>query len=196
MRPIANLFELVFVRDDAYADYQGVFKVYPHLQEFSMQDLYSQHPTKPHHWRHEGRKDDIIVFRNGLKFNPLVHERTITSHPLVQHAVVVGTGRDKPAVLIELVPKGYTEDVSQQKDLLETIWPTVIQANNVTETYSQLERRYVIFAKQDKPFAVGLKGIVQRKVTVDLYAKEIEDLYASIVSGGLKALFHTEALAA
>ena len=194
MRPVADLFELVYVRDDAYADYQGVFKAYPHLQEFSMQDLYSRHPTKHHHWRHEGRKDDLIVFRNGSKFNPMVHERWISAHPTVNHAIVVGTGRDKPALIIELVPKSYTEDVVEQKRILEIIWPIVVQANSVVETYSQLESRYVIFARQGKPFPISLKGAVQRQATAHLYAKEIEDLYASIVNGGLKALFRTEAL--
>ncbi|KAF1849275.1 acetyl-CoA synthetase-like protein [Cucurbitaria berberidis CBS 394.84] len=192
MRPVADLFELVYVRNVAYADFQGVFKAYPHLHEFSMQDLYSRHPTKPHHWRHEGRKDDIIVFRNGSKSNPMVHERMIASHPAVQHALVVGTGRDKLAVIIELRPEVYTGDVQKQRNLLKTIWPIIIQANNVVETYSQLEARYVMFAKPDKPFAVGLKGVVRRKATVDLYAEEIEELYASIASGGLKALFRTE----
>ncbi|CAO2652023.1 Nn.00g003060.m01.CDS01 [Neocucurbitaria sp. VM-36] len=194
MRPVADLFELVYVRNPAYADYQGVFKAYPHLQEFSMQDLYSQHPTKLHHWRHEGRKDDIIVFRNGSKFNPMVHERMIASHPIVQHAMVVGTGRDKPAVIIEVLPTSYSDDIVGQRRLLEKIWPSINQANNAVETYSHVEPRYVMFAKRDKPFAIGTKGAVKRKATIDLYAGEIGDLYTSIATGGLQALFRTEAL--
>lgn len=57
MRPVVDLFELVYVIDAAYADYQGVFKTYPHLREFATQDLYSQHPKKFHHWKYEGRKN-------------------------------------------------------------------------------------------------------------------------------------------
>lgn len=194
MRPVADLFELVYVRKPAYADYQGVFKAFPHLQEFSMQDLYSPHPNKPHHWKHAGRKDDIIVFRNGWKLNPLVHERLIALHPMVRNAIVVGTGRDKPAIIVELHPEYRTEDALKLKYLMDSIWPQVIRANNVVETYSQVERRYAIFANKDKPFQVGLKGAVKRNATVRLYAKEIDDLYKSIASGGLKELFRTEGL--
>lgn len=194
MRPIADVFELVYVRNPAYADYQGVFKAFPHLQEFSMQDLYSPHPIKPHHWKHAGRKDDIIVLRNGWKFNPLVHERMIARHHTVQNALVVGTGRDKPAIIVDLRPEYRTENALELKNLLDSIWPQITRANNLVETYNQLEQRYTIFAKKDKPFEIGLKGAVKRKATVSLYEKEIDELYASITSGGLKELFRTESL--
>ena len=196
MRPVATLFELVYVKRPEYADFQGIFKAFPHLQEFSMQDLYSPHPSKPNHWKHEGRKDDLLVFRSGSKFNPKVHESLIASHPKVQHALVVGTGRDKSAVIIELRSEYYTEDKSQQKMILESIWPLVVEANNLGETYSELEQRYVIFAKKNKPFQISLKGTVLRKATTSLYAEEIDELYDSVASGGLKALFRTEAMSA
>lgn len=192
MRPIAGLFELVFVKDARLKEYQGVFKAYPHLEEYSMQDLYSPHPSKPHHWRHEGRKDAIIVFQNGWKFSPMVHERLIESHPFVQHAIVVGTGRDRPAVIIDLLPEFQTEDCSQLSAMLESIWPRIAQANNVVETYSQLERRYVIFTKKGKPLSANNHETMQRKAIIDLYADEIDDLYTSIVIAGLKGLFRTE----
>ncbi len=192
MRPLANLFELVYVKRPEFAEFQGVFKNFPELNEFSMQDLYSPHPTKPHHWKHEGRKDDIIVFRNGQKFNPQTHEYLIAQDPKVQYALMVGTGRDKSAVIIQLHPDYYTEDKTEQKNILESLWPQVIQANNVAENYSQLEQRYVIFAKKNKPFQVSLKNTVLRKATGSIYAKEIDELYDSIRSGGLKELFRSE----
>lgn len=191
MRAIAGLFELVFVKDERLSEYQGVFKAYPHLREYSMQDLYSPHPSKAHHWKHEGRKDDIIVFQNGWKFSPIVHERLIAAHPLVQHAIVVGTGRDRPAVIIELLPEFQTEDRSQLSALLEDIWPYIAQANNVVETYSQLERRYVIFTKKGKRLPVD-RAEVQRKAVIELYRHEVDDLYTSVARAGLKGLFRTE----
>ena len=93
MRPVANLFELVYVRNPECEDFQAVFGANPHLTEYPMRDLYSQHPTKPHHWKHEGRKDDIIVFKNGCKFNPILHERLISAHPRVRACMIVGTGK-------------------------------------------------------------------------------------------------------
>ncbi|KAF3009919.1 hypothetical protein E8E13_010968 [Curvularia kusanoi] len=193
MRPVADLFELVYVKNPEYAGFQGVFKIFPHLLEYPMRDLYSKHPTKPHHWRHEGRKDDIIVFQSGSKFNPMLHERTIAMHPRVHACLLVGTGRDRPAAIIELHPQYYTEDASVQKGLLKEIWPQVRKANDVADTFGQLEQRYIIFAKDTKPFQMGLKGTVQRLATTRLYEQEIEDLYTSIARGGLSTLFRTEA---
>lgn len=194
MRPVAGLFELVYVRKPECADFQSVFKVYPHLSEYSMRDLYSKHPTKAHHWRHEGRKDDIIVFRNGAKLNPMLHERLLAQHPKIHACLVVGTGRNKPAAIIEFYPQFISEDPSVQKALVKEIWPQARIANDVADAAGQLEQRYVIFAKKAKPFAMGLKGTVQRDATTSLYKQEIEDLYSSIAAGGLSALFQTEAV--
>ena len=193
MRPVADLFELVYVRNPDCAQFQGVFKIFPHLLEYSMRDLYSRHPTKPHHWRHESRKDDIIVFQSGSKFNPMLHERTIAMHPRIHACLLVGTGKDRPAAIIELHPQYYTEDASVQKSLLKEIWPYVQKANDVADTFGQLEQRYVIFAKDTKPFEMGLKNTVQRYATTRLYEQEIEDLYNSIAEGGMSTLFRTEA---
>ncbi|KZM22376.1 catalytic [Ascochyta rabiei] len=192
MRPVADLFELVYVRNPDCVEFQGVFKVFPDLLEYSMHDLYSKHPTKPYHWRHEGRKDDIIVFRNGSKFNPMLHERMIALHPKVHACMLVGTGRDKPAAIIELHPRYYTEDGLAQKALKHKIWLQASKANDVADIHGQLEQRYVIFSNKDKPFQMGLKGTVQRHATTRLYAQEIEELYASIADGGPSTLFQTE----
>jgi hypothetical protein len=193
MRPVADLFELVYVRNPDCAQFQGVFKIFPHLLEYSMRDLYSRHPTKPHHWRHESRKDDIIVFQSGSKFNPMLHERTIAMHPRIHACLLVGTGKDRPAAIIELHPQYYTEDASVQKSLLKEIWPYVQKANDVADTFGQLEQRYVIFATNTKPFEMGLKNTVQRYATTRLYEQEIEQLYTSIAEGGMSTLFRTEA---
>lgn len=191
MRPVSDLFELVFLKDLRLNNYQGVFKAYPYLEEYSMQDLYSPHPSKPYHWKHEGRNDDVIVYQNGWKFNPMIHERLIETHPFVHHAIVVGTGRDRPAVIIELLPKYQTENQSRLVALLEDIWPYIEQANNLVETYSQLERRYVIFTRHGNPLPVD-GGTTARKAAVELYADEIDNLYTSVANAGLKGLFRTE----
>lgn len=196
MRPVADLFELVYVRNPICADFQGIFKVYPHLLEYSMRDLYSKHPTKPHHWRHEGRIDDIIIFRNGSKLNPMLHERMIVTHPKVHACILVGNGQDKPAAVIELHSQHYTEDAVAQQAVKKEIWPQVNKANDVADAYGQLEQRYVIFAKKEKPFQLGLKGNVKRQETSLAYSEEIEELYNSIAHGGLRTLFQTEAIIA
>ncbi|KAI0415252.1 hypothetical protein F5X98DRAFT_230098 [Xylaria grammica] len=37
--------------------FQGVFYAFPELREWSMNDLYDRHPTKPFLWRYCGRRD-------------------------------------------------------------------------------------------------------------------------------------------
>ncbi|KAF2628558.1 hypothetical protein BU25DRAFT_430857 [Macroventuria anomochaeta] len=125
IRPVAKLFELVYV--------------FPHLLEHLMCDLYMKHPTKPHHWRHEGRKDDIIVFKN------------------VHACLLVGTNKDKPAAIVELHPQYYTEDSLVQRTFTKETWPQARKANDVADTFGQLEQRYVVFAKKKKPFEMELK---------------------------------------
>ncbi|KAJ8119138.1 hypothetical protein OPT61_g31 [Boeremia exigua] len=193
MRPVEDLFELVYVKNPMCAEFQSVFKAFPHLLEYSMRDLYSKHPTKPYHWKHEGRKDDMIIFKNSSKFDPMLHERFIAMHPKVHACMLVGTGKDKPAAIIELHKEYYTADASMQRELVKEIWPQVSKANDIADTFGQLEQRYIIFANKEKPFEMGLKDIVQRYTTTRLYAQEIEALYTSIAEGGPSTLFRTEA---
>src|ERR1700733_14259424 len=81
--------------------FQGVFFTFPDLQEYSMKDLYSKHPTKHGLWLYRGRADDIIVLANGAKLNPLSMENIITSHPQVLGCLVVGQGKFETAILVE-----------------------------------------------------------------------------------------------
>ena len=105
MKRQGEYYELVFVKNKQKADYQGIFKNFPHLEEYSTHDLFSKHPTKPHHWKREGRTDDTIVLKNGWSINPIFHEHLIASHDAVQHCVLAGTGMNVPVVIIELHEK-------------------------------------------------------------------------------------------
>ncbi|ORY14412.1 hypothetical protein BCR34DRAFT_646399 [Clohesyomyces aquaticus] len=189
MRPIgddSSLYELVFVRDAEHAVFQGAFKTQPRLTEYSMSDIYSKHPTKKNHWKHEGRKDDMIVFRSGWNFNPIIHEQFIGSHPAVQNCVLVGNGKDRPAAIIELKSDAYAEEEEGKGRLLDAIWPRIKEANRVADTAGQLRREYIIFGKKEKPFAIAGEGTVQRQATVKKYSPEIEELYTALgkESGG------------
>ncbi|KAF2015128.1 acetyl-CoA synthetase-like protein [Aaosphaeria arxii CBS 175.79] len=177
MRPLGHLYELVFVRRPEIEEFQGIFKTFPKKKEYSMSDLYSKHPTKPHHWKYEGRKDGMIIFKNGWNFNPLIHEQLIMAHTAVENCVLVGTGRDKPAAIIKLSKEYYTEDREALEDLLDDIWENVEQANELADTAGQLEQEYVIWARNDKPFLIAGKGTVQRKATIELYEHEVDELY-------------------
>jgi hypothetical protein len=184
-RPKGGLYEMVIVREPQQARFQSVFEVFPRLSEYSTSDMYSRHPRKPNHWKYEGRVDDLIVFRSGHNFNPVIHEHLITSHPAVQHCVLVGTERDKPAAIIELRSDIYTEDEQEQRHAINAIWPNIQHANSYADTIEQLGREFIIFSKKEKPFKISGTGTVQRKATVKLYEPEIDDLYARVDRGGI-----------
>ncbi|KAK5239995.1 hypothetical protein LTR16_011253, partial [Cryomyces antarcticus] len=91
LRPVSDdLYELVIERRKGSEAQQCIFMTFPELQEFSMKDLYSRHPdpAKADHWRYRGRADDVIVFQNGQKLNPLTMEATMCKHRDVQAMLV------------------------------------------------------------------------------------------------------------
>ncbi|TVY87466.1 Non-canonical non-ribosomal peptide synthetase [Lachnellula willkommii] len=172
-----DLYEMFIVRDKALDLYQGIFCTFPHLQEYSMKDLYSKHPTKEGFWLYRGRSDDIIVFSNGEKMNPLTVEARINSHEMVSSALVLGNGRFQSAVLVE--PAKPTHDQEYRRQLLDSIWTTVEQANETAEAHGRISKSLIMFTSPDKPMLRAGKGTVQRKMTLDAYGKEIEALYAA-----------------
>lgn len=170
-----GLYELFIVRDRELGVYQGVFGTFPELDEYSMKDLYSKHPTKPDMWLYKGRSDDIIVFSSGEKLNPVDIEDTILGHPDVDGAVVAGQGYAQSSLLIE--PKRTDSDGENTASLLEEIWPTIEVANNASPSHGRIHRDMIIFTSPGKPMLRAGKGTVQRKPTIDLYTDEIKTLY-------------------
>jgi hypothetical protein len=183
MRPHGNLHELVFVKNTKRADYQGVFMNFPHLEEYSMSILFVKHPTKPHHWKHAGRTDDIINLKSGFSFNPVLHEQLITTHATVKHCVVVGSGRDMLAAIIELHADYYG---MKEQDIILALSSRIDRANKYSDFAGQLRKDCIIFAKKEKPFVLAGNGTVQRKTTTKIYENETDRLYASVKSEGVK----------
>lgn len=175
----SNLYELVIVKDPSLSLFQSVFDIYPEQDEYPMRDLYSAHPSKPHHWKHEGRKDDMIVFASGTNFHPAPRERIINEHPAVKSCLVVGDRRCAPAALVELHAPYASKlhDEQGRKAMLQALQPKLDEVNRTADSVGQLSARRVLFASPEKPFLRAGKETVQRKATVELYAEEIEQLY-------------------
>jgi thioester reductase-like protein len=170
-----EVFEQVIVRDDKISEFQGVFKTFPDLKEYWTKDLYRKHPTKADYWLYQGRADDIIVFSNGEKLNPLSMEKTITKHPKVAATLVVGQKRFQPAALIELHQPAITDE--ERARLLEEIWLLVVQANKESPSHAQIQKSHIMFWNPEKPFLKTSKGTTRRQVTIKVYESEIERLY-------------------
>lgn len=128
--------------------------------------------------------DDVVIFADAKKLNPIPYEAIIEEHPAVATALICGTGRTRPAVLIQ--PRQWPKDDETEKWLLEEIWSSFKRANEAGPVYGRLIQELVVLTKQDKPMArAGGKDTVRRKRSIELYEKEIELAYQRAEKLGL-----------
>ncbi|KAM0152233.1 hypothetical protein ACHAPG_007769 [Botrytis cinerea] len=170
-------YEAVLIRNPDPEKVQPVFSVFPSLNEWETHDLYAPHPSIPDIWLYSGRSDDIIVLLTGEKTNPVSMEQQISHHPEVLAALVVGAHRFQTALLIELISP-QTLSTSERAEAIERIWPTIQEANQECPRHAKVAKSHVFFTSPEKPMGRSGKGTVQRQPTLDLYAKEIDNLYA------------------
>ncbi|TVY44409.1 Non-canonical non-ribosomal peptide synthetase [Lachnellula subtilissima] len=166
----SELYEMVIRRQPGMERFQGIFKTMPYVQEWRTKDIYEKHPTKDL-WLYRGRNDDIIVLSNGEKFNPVTMEGIINGHPKVTGALVVGARRPQCALLIE----GH--GVENAQEFVDSVWPTVEEANKVSPGHAQIGRNMIMVIKADKPFPRAAKGTIVRHAANKEYAEEINGLY-------------------
>ncbi|KAF2848117.1 acetyl-CoA synthetase-like protein [Plenodomus tracheiphilus IPT5] len=167
-------YELVLKPKDTR--YQAVFHTFPELHEWRTKDLFKQHDTKPYLWKYSGRRDDIIVLSNGEKFNPVLTEKLIESHPWVKGALVVGQGRFQAGLLIE--PEWDKFGTNDPSALIDQIWSIVEEANREAPAHARIYRTKIAVTKRGKFFARAGKGSVIRLQTASLFNDEIDALYA------------------
>ncbi|TGO54745.1 hypothetical protein BELL_1497g00010 [Botrytis elliptica] len=172
-----NRYEAVLIRNTDSEKVQPIFSVFPSLNQWETHDLYAPHPSIPDLWLYSGRSDDIIVLLTGEKTNPVSMEQQISHHPEVRAALVIGAHRFQTALLIELISPQALSTVERAK-AIERIWPTIQQANQECPRHAKVAKSHVFFTSPDKPMGRSGKGMVQRQPTLDLYSKEIDNLYA------------------
>ncbi|KAK5996265.1 Non-canonical non-ribosomal peptide synthetase FUB8-like protein [Cladobotryum mycophilum] len=160
---------------------QTLFYTFPEKDEWSTGDLYKKHATLPDHYLYVGRSDNVIVFSNGEKLNPVTIEGYVMGHPGVRNAVVVGAQRFQPALILE--PHDLPQSEEEAEALIESVWPVIEQANEVTVAHGRIARQFVTLADPTKPFMLTPKGTVQRVGTVKLYKEFIDELYEKAEEG-------------
>ncbi|KAI1152952.1 hypothetical protein F4825DRAFT_417250 [Nemania diffusa] len=179
-------YELVMVRKDKEINMQGFFYTFPDLDEYSTGDLYKRHSTLSDFWIYHGRVDNIIVFSNGEKLNPITIEEIVQDHPSVQGVLVVGSNRFQAALLLE--PMKHLEGEEDKIRFIGSIWPIVEKANSETVAHGQISRELIAISNPAKPFIRSGKGVIQRASTIKLYAKEIDNLYENADNGSRPAV--------
>ncbi|RYP91175.1 hypothetical protein DL770_002704 [Monosporascus sp. CRB-9-2] len=168
-------YRLVIKRQGEKPGLQGFFYTFPDTDEYDTKDLYKPHPDLPNYWLYYGRSDNIIVFSNGEKLNPITIEGIVEGHPEIRGALVVGSNRFQPALILE--PVRHPADDGEARELLDSVWPVVVQANKETVTHGQISRELVVLSNPDKAFPRAGKGTIQRAAAVRLYKDEINTLY-------------------
>lgn len=177
-----DAYELVLLIDDTTRDSMAVNHNYPGLAEWRTKDLFRRHPVKPDLWRFHGRNDDIVVLSNGEKFYPVPMETTLLAHPMISGALVTGTRRFQPALLVELIPGALNDPQALTK-----IWPTVENANTAAPGQGRITKSKIIIANPKKPFVRSGKGTVIRRLTEALYKEEIDSIYSKKQEPGNQA---------
>lgn len=172
-----ELYEHFIVRRGYLDLFQSIFSTYPNQGEYATKDLYRRHATKPNLWKFCGRTDDVIVFSNAEKYNPVDFEDIVSSHPAIKSALMGGHGRFQSCLLIE--PMQEVENESDKMTFLKQIWPTVQDANQISPAHARVMKDCILFTRKDKPPERAGKGTVQRMTTLQLYHGEIDGLYMS-----------------
>ena len=175
-----DIYELYAVRDSTKKDTQPTFTIFPDAQEYASRDLFVRHPSKdkPDLWSWHARADDIIVFLNGEKTNPVSMEQHIVARNAdISAALVLGAQRFQAALLIEPTTTGKPMDPAERAAFIERIWPTVEEANKDAPSHARLLKSHVLFTQPQKPMLRAGKGTVQRSGTLKSYASEIDALY-------------------
>jgi thioester reductase-like protein len=180
---VDDLHELVIVKSAACPEVQPVFAMFSHLDEYETRDLFSPHPSIPGLWRHRGRRDDIVVFLNGEKTNPISFEQEVSRHSAVKAALVAGNQRFEACLLIESSGTDILSD-SARAALVQDIWPAVEEANRHCPAHARIPRSKILILDPDRPMLRAGKGTVQREGTLRLYAAEIDALYSDIEGQG------------
>lgn len=180
-----GLSELIIVRNSELSLFQGVFSTFPNLDEYATSDLYELDPTdaeNPDAWVFRARNDDIICFSNAEKLNPVTMEAIISSHPAVQATLIGGSGEFQAALLVQ--PKVDVRTSQEKKQLLNDIWPTIMQANRDCPAHGRILKNYIMFTVPGKPLPIAAKGTVQRYAALRLYYEEFNSLYTTSKTNG------------
>lgn len=171
-----DMYELVIEKQESNESSQGVFFTFLGTKTYEMRDLYIEHKTQKGWWRSSGRVDDVVIMADAKKLNTIPYEAVIEQHPGVATALICGTGRPRPAVLIQ--PRTWSDTDKGDQHFVDDVWPTIQRANEAGPVYGRLIKTLVVVVKQAKPMErAGGKDTVMRKRSLALYQDEIDEAY-------------------
>lgn len=173
-----DVYELVIKRKAQDPGIQTIFYTFPDIWSWRSRDLYKKHPTLANYWEYFGRADDVIVFSNGEKLNPVTIETLVSGCEQVKGVIVAGQDRFQPLLVLEAKTQPTSD--AERDAFLDEIWPVVENANEKTVAHGRIARWMMMVASPDTPFARSPKGTVQRGATTKALAAEIDAFYKNV----------------
>jgi hypothetical protein len=171
-----NLHKLVIARDKDTEGFQPVFTHFPEATAYETRDPVKPYPSKLGSQAHKSRIDDVIVFLNGEKTNPVTSEEEIVAHSEVNAVLVIGAQRVEAALLVEL----HTNQQQSNKEKLsfiERIWQVVERASRATPPHSRVSKDKILLVNHCKPMLRASNEMVQHSATLALYAEAMNAIY-------------------
>ncbi|GLB08380.1 hypothetical protein AtubIFM57258_004269 [Aspergillus tubingensis] len=147
-------YEAVMVRTPEREGHQFLFSIFPDHQEYHTNDLMLRHPdpAKSDLWRPSARLDDVIVFLNGEKTNPVLMEgHIIASNPEVTGALVAGAQRFQATLIVELGRSEVGLSTSDRVAAIERLWPSIQQASKECPAHARIVKSHILFTTPEKP---------------------------------------------
>jgi thioester reductase-like protein len=179
-----GLYEMIVKRNPKHEAHQFTFSIKPDLQSlhtYRSRDFFVKHPTVSDCWSWRARADDIIVFLNGEKTNPVsMEQHVMASNDIVSSALVFGMQRFQAGLLVEPASKLGQLSQAEATAIVDAIWPSIEEANKAAPTHARVEKSMILLTTTDKPMIRAGKGTVQRAATMTQYTAEIDDLYLQV----------------
>ncbi|KAF7555248.1 hypothetical protein G7Z17_g2275 [Cylindrodendrum hubeiense] len=148
---------------------------------FRTRDTFVKHPTIPNAWKYLGRLDDRVTLFNGEKVLPVPYEHHVRQSELVQECLVFGVGKAFAGLLI--IPGDHATGISDT-ELLDTLWPTIQDANQKAEQFGRISREMVEILPIGTEYPRTDKGTVIRAACYKHFEAIIEEKYRKFESPG------------
>jgi hypothetical protein len=163
--PVQGIFQLVVLAGETTMAHHNL----PGIKVYHTKDLFTQHTERPTLFKYYGRKDDIIVLRNGEKFHPIPLELEIQAHPELKGALVIGNGMAQAAILVE--PNADHVDPT----LPDRLWPLIEKSNSLVPGQGRISRAKIICVSPRQ----AIHQNRERHYCAEAYKDEIEQSYSS-----------------
>ena len=127
------------------------------------------------------RKKQLFKLSTGKYVAPTPIEVSLATHPLIEHAVVLGAGRKFCSALIVPDQPGVKQKFGadyENEELHGHLQPVVEAANKAREPWEQVKK----FVLVDKPFTIDSGELtptmkVRRRIVLEKYQSLIEEMY-------------------